>query len=98
MTLTHLSIYSFRKHRYDIKLLNRSKVKTLSRVFVKLELSKAASEIKAFGERIESLKKVGTSMYQFWINCTLKPLGEYKTGFKICGSKVKRIYVRNVVL
>ena len=98
MTPTQLSIYSFRKHRYDIKLTNRSKVKTLSRVFVKLELTKAASEIKAFGKRIESLKKVGTSMYQFWINGTLKPLDEYKTGFKICGSKVKRIYVRNAVL
>lgn len=84
---------------YDIKLINRSKSKTLTRAFVKLELSKDASEVKSFGGKIESLKKVGSSMYQFWINVNLEPGEEYTTGFKICGSdvRVKRIFLKKTV-
>ena len=76
---------------YDIKLTNRSKSNSVA--FVKLELTKAVGMF-SFGERIKSLKKVGAGIN---FGLALKPLGEYKTGFKICG-KVKRIYVRNVVL
>jgi len=81
---------------YDMNVQNRSKTETYKRIFVKLELNKAASEVKGFNDKIESLKKVGTGVYQFWICHELKPGSEWTTGFKIEGKSlsVKRVYVK----
>ena len=94
-----LAIYN-QNFNFHVKLYEKSQVKRnfLNEMIGKLKL-KATLFSNVFGGKIESLKKVGSSMYQFWINVNLEPGEEYTTGFKICGSdvRVKRIFLKKTV-